>query len=207
MNPISNEPYQFGINNNINTWMDPSINIFNMNIDNIAADELFNDNLNDDLYEREVQFITDHIQLDNLANISEINMLNKLTFLIETKDNTPVIRQLYNNMICSFENFDLMYKNKLIDLKTHIIQGMSPDEKNNLYIDSNGNHIILVKPIMKRSYCCDPYGSISHDNLYKLILSIKNNMENVHHYEKLYSLNTNTNTTNTEDKSIQSVLM
>jgi hypothetical protein len=193
MNPNPNEQHTLRyIHDIIGNWTDPSLNTFHTSLDDsnihiTSADE----SLITDIYIESVETLTEYINDDKLINVSEINMLDKLTFLIENKFISDEVNDIYNNMICSFQKYNLMYINKFNDLYEFIMESMEPEKKKTLLKNEDGDYMLLVKPILEREYHYDLYILIENDELYKLISSIKTNMKNVRHYENTFLYTSN----------------
>ena len=159
-------------------------------------------------YTKVAEIITEHIQFDTLINVNDYDMADKFTFLIDNRNTSPEIMDIYKNLVYSFEQFDLMYANKFIDLKQFILERMmTPEEKNTLIMDNDGNYMLVVMPMLERSQRRGIYTSIENEELYTLMLSIKNSMKNIRHYENRFSRQINMNNTDYENKSTHSVLM
>lgn len=145
-------------------------------------------------YKHTIDSLTNHIQSETLTKLSDYEMVDILTLLINYKNTSNEYMKLYNDMICSFEKYDLMYTTKFNDLNVLILENMTQIEKNKLMMDSDGNYMVIVKPILKRSYRYHLYMYIENEDLYKLISSIKNTMIKIHQYENVF-LNTSNNVT------------
>ena len=100
MNPNPNEQHTLRyIHDIIGNWTDPSLNTFHTSLDDsnihiTSADE----SLITDIYIESVETLTEYINDDKLINVSEINMLDKLTFLIENKFISDEVNDIYNNI-------------------------------------------------------------------------------------------------------------
>jgi hypothetical protein len=178
-------------NTNTNTWSESNNSVLTL-----------------ETYTKAAEIITQHIELDTLININDYDMADKLTFLIGNRNKSPEIMNIYKKLICSFEQFDLMYANKFIDLKQFILERIiMTDEKNTLIMDNDGNYMLVVMPMLERTHRRGIYTSIENEELYTLMLSIKNSMKNIRHYENRFSRQINMNITDYDNKSTHSVLM
>ena len=63
---------------------------------------------------------------------------------------------------------------------------MNDKEKQKLLRDDEGNFILIVKPILERSCRYNMFDSFQNNELYKLLLSIENNMSRVLHYKNTF---------------------
>lgn len=186
MNPFTTEEQeqQYQFDTTTNTWRDMNNTISTNDID-----------IEPDVYEKMIEILIEHIQFGTLININEYDLIDRLKFLINNKFISHEVTDMYNNMISSFEKYDLMYLNKFKDLYDFIIESIKPEENKYLLKNENGDYTLMVKPILEREYRRELYESIEHDTLYKLIYSIKTNMKNVRHYENSY-LHTSNNIVN-----------
>jgi|AntAceMinimDraft_11_1070367.scaffolds.fasta_scaffold06716_5 hypothetical protein len=170
------QQYQF--DTTTNTWKDKW-----------AADTsntISNKEIEIDAYKKMIENLTEHIALDTLINVNEYDMIDKLKVLINNKFISNEVTDMYNNMIYSFEKYDLMYLNKFKDLYDFIIESIKPEEKKTLLKNEYGEYILMIKPRLEREYRRDLYVSIENDKLYKLISSIKLNMKNIRNYENTF---------------------
>lgn len=170
------QQYQF--DTTTNTWKDKW-----------AADTsntISNKEIEIDAYKKMIENLTEHIALDTLINVNEYDMIDKLNVLINNKFISNEVTDMYNNMIYSFEKYDLMYLNKFKDLYDFIIESIKPEEKKTLLKNEYGEYILMIKPRLEREYRRDLYVSIENDKLYKLISSIKLNMKNIRNYENSF---------------------
>ena len=116
------QQYQF--DTTTNTWKDKW-----------AADTsntISNKEIEIDAYKKMIENLTEHIALDTLINVNEYDMIDKLKVLINNKFISNEVTDMYNNMIYSFEKYDLMYLNKFKDLYDFIIESIKPEEKKNI---------------------------------------------------------------------------
>jgi len=170
------QQYQF--DTTTNTWKDKW-----------AADTsntISNKEIEIDAYKKMIENLTEHIALDTLINVNEYDMIDKLKVLINNKFISNEVTDMYNNMIYSFEKYDLMYLNKFKDLYDFIIESIKPEEKKTLLKNEYGEYILMIKPRLEREYRRDLYVSIENDKLYKLISSIKLNMKIIRNYENTF---------------------
>ena len=170
------QQYQF--DTTTNTWKDKW-----------AADTsntISNKEIEIDAYKKMIENLTEHIALDTLINVNEYDMIDKLKVLINNKFISNEVTDMYNNMIYSFEKYDLMYLNKFKDLYDFIIESIKPEEKKTLLKNEYGEYIVMIKPRLEREYRRDLYVSIENDKLYKLISSIKLNMKIIRNYENTF---------------------
>ena len=170
------QQYQF--DTTTNTWKDKW-----------AADTsntISNKEIEIDAYKKMIENLTEHIALDTLINVNEYDMIDKLKVLINNKFISNEVTDMYNNMIYSFEKYDLMYLNKFKDLYDFIIESIKTEEKKTLLKNEYGEYILMIKPRLEREYRRDLYVSIENDKLYKLISSIKLNMKIIRNYENTF---------------------
>ena len=170
------QQYQF--DTTTNTWKDKW-----------AADmsnTISNKEIEIDAYKKMIENLTEHIALETLINVNEYVMIDKLKVLINNKFISNEVTDMYNNMIYSFEKYDLMYLNKFKDLYDFIIESIKPEEKKTLLKNEYGEYMLIIKPRLEREYRRDLYVSIENDKLYKLISSIKLNMKNIRNYENTF---------------------
>lgn len=145
------------------------------------------------LYKNSIDYFIEEIQTGNLIKINEAYVLEKLTTIIESDNSTLEFTNLYENAISRLEFYNTMYNDKMNDLCNFIIENMNDKEKQMLLKDDEGKYILIVKPLLERSYPVNI--SFQENELYKLIVSIEHNMKKILHYENTFLYNKDDNAT------------
>lgn len=139
-------------------------------------------------YENNIEHLKTNIQYNGLLQLNHYNTMNMMSIIIEHKDVSANHRRMYDEFLNFLEIYDKQYTDKYRDLIQYILDGMTEEEKNRLPIDNNGNPILLVRPMLERSYShmSRVLHNIDEDPLYGLVMSIKHTMKNINDYENQY---------------------
>jgi hypothetical protein len=142
-------------------------------------------------YENNIEHLKTNIQYGGLLQLNQHNILNMMSIIIEHKDVSAVHRRMYDEFLNFLEIYDAQYTDKYRDLIQYILHDMTDEVRNRLPIDNNGNPILLVRPMLERSYSHMSHllHNIDEDPLYRLVMSIKHTMKNINDYENQYLRN------------------
>jgi hypothetical protein len=133
---------------------------------------------------RIIEELIENIQQNTLLEMNQIDIINNVQFLTDNKNISLELTTIYNNMILhTLKEYDHIYNTKLNEIENVVLENISSDDKRNLFLDDEGNYRLIVKPLLMRSYEISLYNSMLDNPLFKLLMSIRNNMIHIREYE------------------------
>jgi len=137
-------------------------------------------------FEDNIKCIREKVINGTLANTNDDTLYDILSIIIIYNNISNTNRYMYNELFNFLEIYENMYNEKQVNLINSILNNMVEQDKRILPVDSNGNHMLIAKPILERSSRIIRNNEIQLNIIYKRVLSIKSIMNTIRQYKIQY---------------------
>jgi len=144
-------------------------------------------------FKHNIEYLKDIIKDGNIIIMEKYDVTDIISSIVNCKTISNDYENHYNELIKFLEIYNDQYKQKYDDLLIYILENMTDEKKELLLKDTDGNPILIVKPMLKRQYNTYISNLVLTDILYTLVSHIIIHIENIFQYEDHFINNDNNN--------------